>query len=679
LALPADDVWATIGVSGHPRHTREERVMKVLVLNCGSSSVKFQLIDPARKAPLARGLIERVGTRNALLTYGTKGKSEVKEVLEVLNHDAAIRLALSALLHQEYGAIGDQSEIGAIGHRVVHAGEAYQDSVLITEDVIETIRSCAKFAPLHNPHNLRGIEVAGELLPGVPQVAVFDTAFHQRMPREAYTYALPLSAYTKLGIRRYGFHGTSHRYVSSVAAKKVGRPLEELKIVTCHLGNGASVAAVKGGASVETSMGFTPLEGLVMGTRTGDIDPAIIPYMMEREGLTVGEVNTILNKESGLLGLSGVSGDVRELLEEAEQGNTNAALAIDVFCHRARKYVGSYAAVMGGLDVLVFTGGIGENSPYIRERICEGLDFLGVTISDAKNARTAGSIGAGDTHVLVIHTNEELAIAQDVRRVLSGAKRPADVGSAGRDDEGLGEDGRLQLLSLWARRPGTDASHLASDLSEMLGREIAADSVAAELRRLGVTAGGAEAIVPPAGGRPRISPAAIEEPESPSVIDPNETGWIIARCWLTAMEQTARDFHGRRPHFFTYRAYEHSTQSWLRILESEYGIKPREASTISEAVESYIEVGAMTGLFKDASQFEVREITPNRVEISTLTCPYVHVCKDLLDQGASLGALTCARLGCFNAAVKALTGIETTYEVLGVHLLEGCEGVIERK
>jgi len=278
--------------------------MNVLVLNCGSSSVKFQLIDPRKKKPLAKGLAERIGRRNALLTYQTQGKSEIKEVQEILDHERAIRVALSTLLHPEYGAIDDRSAIDAVGHRVVHAGEEFQDSALIDDDVLESIRSCVKFAPLHNPHNLRGIEVAMELLPLVPQVAVFDTAFHQRMPRDAYTYALPISAYRKLGIRRYGFHGTSHRYVAEVAADKLKRPLEELKLVTCHLGNGASVAAVKEGVSIETSMGFTPLEGLVMGTRSGDVDPAILLYLMEREGLSLEQVNTLLNKKSGLLGLS---------------------------------------------------------------------------------------------------------------------------------------------------------------------------------------------------------------------------------------------------------------------------------------------------------------------------------------------------------------------------------------
>jgi acetate kinase len=644
--------------------------MKVLVLNCGSSSVKFQLIDPSRKKPLGEGLVERVGSRNALLTFQSHGKSQIKEVLEVQNHDAAIRLALSALLHPEYGAIADASEIAAVGHRVVHAGEEFQDSVLIDEDVVETIRQCVRFAPLHNPHNLRGIEVARELLPDAPQVAVFDTAFHQRMPPEAYTYAIPLSAYRKLGIRRYGFHGTSHRYVASAAAEKLDRPLEELRLVTCHLGNGASVAAISGGVSVETSMGFTPLEGLVMGTRSGDLDPAIVIYLMEREGLGLEEVNTILNKKSGLLGLSGVSNDMRELIREADEGNEDARLAVDVFCHRVTKYVGAYAAIMGGLDALVFTGGIGENSARVRERVCAELAFLGIELSRPKNARNAVSIGTGPTPVLVIHTNEELAIALDTRRILAGTRGEAARRAAAR----LSEEERMELMVLWGRRPGQSVVELASELSESLGTDITPERVAAELAALGIAAEEAGA-----ARRPQIAEAVLEEPEPPPPIDRCETGWVIARCWLTAMEQTARDFHGRRPHAVTYRAYEHSTATWLRILESEYGIKPPKASTIREALEGYIEVGVTTGLFQDASQFEVREVTPNRVEVRTMRCPYVHTCADLLDEGFSLGGLTCARLGCFNAAVKLLTGIDTTYEVLGVHLLEGCEGVIERK
>jgi acetate kinase len=401
--------------------------MNVLVLNCGSSSVKFQLIDPVRRDPLGKGIVERVGKKDALLTYQALGKKEVKEPRDVPNHDVAVRNALALLVDPERGVIKDLSAIDAVGHRVVHAGEAFQDSVLIDQKVIETIRACEKFAPLHNPHNLRGIEVALELLPGVPQVAVFDTAFHQKMPPEAYMYGLPMSAYRKHGIRRYGFHGTSHKYVATEAARRVRRPIGKLRIVTCHLGNGCSIAAVKHGVSVETSMGFTPLEGLVMGTRCGDIDPAIVTHLMEAEGLSAQQVNTLLNTKSGLLGISGVSNDMRELERAAESGNGDARLAIDVFCHRVRKYVGAYAAVMGGLDVLVFTGGIGENQASVREKVCEGLRFLGIKIARAKNARHASNIGSGRTRVMVIHTNEEFAIAQDTRRVLRGEREAPEV------------------------------------------------------------------------------------------------------------------------------------------------------------------------------------------------------------------------------------------------------------
>lgn len=392
--------------------------MTVLVLNCGSSSVKFQLIDPDEPEPLGRGLVERVGTRDAILTYQSRGKDRVRKLLPAETHDAAIRLALKHLLHPKHGAIKNQSQIDAVGHRVVHGGEKFKESVLIDERVTDGVRACIRFAPLHNPHNLKGITVAMELLPGVPQVAVFDTAFHQTIPPEAYTYALPVALCQRLGIRRYGFHGTSHKYVASVAAAELGRPLEELRIVTCHLGNGASVAAVKHGVSVETSMGFTPLEGLVMGTRCGDIDPAIVLYLMEREGYDARQVDDLLNKRSGLLGLSNVSNDMRAILERADEGDRHASLAVDVFCHRGTKYIGAYAAVMGGLDALVFTGGIGENSSPVRAGMCSGLGFLGIEVSPELNERGVTRISVGPTPVLLIHTNEELAIARDTKRVL---------------------------------------------------------------------------------------------------------------------------------------------------------------------------------------------------------------------------------------------------------------------
>ncbi|MBM3308578.1 MAG: acetate kinase [Candidatus Eisenbacteria bacterium] len=394
--------------------------MNVLVLNCGSSSVRFQLIGPSSDEPLGKGHVERIGAADAVVTYRSRGKAGVRETSEVGDHGAALRMALANLLHDEQGAIATASEIGAVGHRVVHGGGIFQDAALITEYVIEGIRSCARFAPLHNPHNLRGIQVCAELLPGVPQVAVFDTAFHQTMPPEAYTYALPQDISRKLRIRRYGFHGTSHRFVAGLAAETLGRPLAELRLITCHLGNGASVTAVRGGVSVETSMGFTPLEGLVMGTRCGDMDPYVVLYLLENDGMSAADIGRLLNEQSGLLGLSGVSNDMRELLGEAELGNASARLAVDVFCHRVTKYIGAYAAVLGGADAVVFTGGIGEGSAAVREQICRGLEFLGIEVSPERNSAHGPNISVGTTPVLVVHTNEELAIARETRRVLSG-------------------------------------------------------------------------------------------------------------------------------------------------------------------------------------------------------------------------------------------------------------------
>jgi acetate kinase len=393
--------------------------MNVLVLNCGSSSLKFQLVDPALDEALARGLVERIGAPDAVVTYRSRGKAGVREAAEVPDHDAAIRRALADLVHPEHGVVGDLAAIGAVGHRVVHGGEAFRDSAQVTEYVIEGIRSCSRFAPLHNPHNLRGIQVALELLPGVPQVAVFDTSFHQTMPPEAYTYALPQDVAGRLGIRRYGFHGTSHRFVAGVAAERLGRPLSELLLITCHLGNGASVAAIRNGESVETSMGFTPLEGLVMGTRCGDLDPSVVLYLIESGGMSPADVTALLNERSGLLGLSGVSNDMREVLAEAELGSAAARLAVEVYCHRARKYVGAYAAVLGGVDALVFTGGIGENSAPVRERICRDLGLLGIRLSPERNSAHDPSIGEGPTSVLIVRTDEELAIARETRRVLA--------------------------------------------------------------------------------------------------------------------------------------------------------------------------------------------------------------------------------------------------------------------
>jgi len=328
------------------------------------------------------------------------------------------------LLSPNHGVIKDKSEIGSVGHRVVHGGEKFPDSVLIDSEVMQVLRACIELAPLHNPHNIRGINACIKTLPGVPQVAVFDTAFHLKMPPHAYIYGIPYVLYKRYGIRRYGFHGTSHYYVSRRAARMLNRPIEELNIITCHLGNGASMSAVKGGISIDTSMGFTPLEGLLMGTRSGDMDPAIILHVMAREELSLNEANTLLNKHSGLQGISGISGDMRDILKESGNGNANAQLALDVYCYRIQKYVGAYAAVLGGLDALVFTAGIGENSPVVRKKCCENLGFLGIQIDEEKNDQAKGpqpdEIQADDSKVKVLRipTNEELVIALDTKRVV---------------------------------------------------------------------------------------------------------------------------------------------------------------------------------------------------------------------------------------------------------------------
>jgi acetate kinase len=330
-------------------------------------------------------------------------------------------------LSKNHGVIGDKSDIHAIGHRVVHGGETFSDSVRITDEVVKTLRENIELAPLHNPHNLRGISACEAILPGTPQVAVFDTAFHQRMPRKAYLYGIPYGLYSQYKIRRYGFHGTSHRYVANRAATFLGRKLEDLKLITCHLGNGCSMAAVDGGVSLDTSMGFTPLEGLLMGTRTGDMDPSVILFIMSKEGLTLNEANTLLNKHSGLQGISGISSDMREIVTEMKGGDKRATLAFDVFAYRVKKYIGAYAAVLGGVDAVVFTGGIGENSPEIRKASCAGLQFFGIDVDDQvnetpekeKNISRSGSA----TAVLVIPTNEELVIALDTMEIVTQLKK----------------------------------------------------------------------------------------------------------------------------------------------------------------------------------------------------------------------------------------------------------------
>ncbi len=394
--------------------------MKIFVLNCGSSSLKFQLIEADDDRLLAKGVVERIGASDAILTYKPVGKEPVVQTRDIPSHEAALSLVLGLLSDSRHGVISGMNEIGGVGHRLVHGGEEFVSSVLIDEKVKEWVHRCIQFAPLHNPHNLKGVEVCEQLMPGVPQVGVFDTAFHHTLPAEAYTYALPMTLYRKHRIRRYGFHGTSHAYVAQKAAEHIGRPIGELKIITCHLGNGASVTAVDGGNSVETSMGFTPLEGLVMGTRSGDVDPALIPYIAKIEDLSMAQVDALLNKKSGMLGLTEKTNDFREIEEGAEQGDQACILALQIFCHRLRKYIGAYMAVLGGLDALVFTAGIGEHSPLVRSWSCRNLEAFGIALDPEKNQRNDLEISTGRVKVLVVPTNEELAIARETERILKG-------------------------------------------------------------------------------------------------------------------------------------------------------------------------------------------------------------------------------------------------------------------
>jgi len=402
--------------------------MKILVLNCGSSSVKYQFIDIDKTYVLAKGMVSRIGTSEAILVHKPHDRPEVTISGEILDHIMAVEHVIAMLLSPNHGVIRDKSEIVAVGHRVVHGGEKFPNSVLINQEVMQVLRSCIELAPLHNPHNIRGINACKQVLPKIPQVAVFDTAFHQKMPPYAYIYGIPYVLYKRYRIRRYGFHGTSHFYVSRRAAKMMNRPIKELNMITCHLGNGASMAAVKGGISIDTSMGFTPLEGLLMGTRSGDLDPAIILHIMAREELSLHEANTLLNKHSGLQGISGISGDMRDIISEAQKGSSAAQLALDVYCYRIRKYIGAYAAVLGGLDALVFTAGIGENSPVVRKKSCERLEFLGIKIDEEKNKLASGKqareIQTSDSNVKVfsIPTNEELVIALDTKRIIQEAE-----------------------------------------------------------------------------------------------------------------------------------------------------------------------------------------------------------------------------------------------------------------
>lgn len=400
--------------------------MKILVLNCGSSSVKYQFIDMNKEDVIVKGRVESIGTEEGLFNYMKvegNGFQEVKKVMKIENHEAAIYLLIDTLISGEHRIINDKSEIAAVGHRVVHGGEKFNSAVLIDEKVKEDIYECFDMAPLHNPHNYKGIEICEKILPEVPQVAVFDTAFHQTMPPHAYFYAIPYIYYEKYGIRRYGFHGYSHYYVASQAALMMKQKLEKLKIITCHIGNGASITAVLNGKSIDTSMGFTPLEGLVMGTRCGDIDPQVPLYLMDVDEIPLSEINSILNKQSGIYGLSGVSNDIRDVIEEAGKGNKRAGLTIDVFTYRIKKYIGAYTAAMNGLDALVFTAGIGENNPYIRELCCRDMSYQGIELDLNANGKAVGtraliSSSKSKVSVFAIPTNEELMIAQETKKLL---------------------------------------------------------------------------------------------------------------------------------------------------------------------------------------------------------------------------------------------------------------------
>ncbi len=395
--------------------------MKVLVINCGSSSLKYQVLDMTNETLLAKGLVERIGISGSVINHSKIGMDKFVKTVPMKDHKEAIAHVLEAIQDDSHGVISDMSELKAVGHRVVHAGEKYADSVIIDDEVIKALEECIELAPLHNPPNLLGIAACKELMPETPMVAVFDTAFHQTMPEISYTYALPYEYYEKYGVRRYGFHGTSHKYVAEKAATILGKSLQDLNIITCHLGNGASVTAIKNGKCLNTSMGFTPLEGLVMGTRCGDIDPAIVTYIKEKEQLSDADVNNMLNKKSGVLGISGVSSDFRDLETAVEEGNERAELALRIFAQKVKFYIGAYMAQMNGVDAIVFTAGVGENDISMREYICSDLDNLGIRLDPFKN-RVRGQetvISSDDSSVklLLIPTNEELMIARDTLRL----------------------------------------------------------------------------------------------------------------------------------------------------------------------------------------------------------------------------------------------------------------------
>lgn len=402
--------------------------MKIIVLNCGSSSIKYQLFDMDNEKVFAKGIVEKIGLHGSSITNERNDGDKVKLEGEIIDHQQGIEYILGVLLSKKHGSISNFDEIDAIGHRVVHGGEKFSSSILITDEVINQMEKYVDLAPLHNPPNLKGIYAMKELLPGLPQVGVFDTAFHQTIPPNAYMYAIPHTLYIKYGIRRYGFHGTSHRYVSNRACEILGNKCAKSKIITCHLGNGASIAAINNGKSIDTSMGLTPVEGLIMGTRSGDLDLGVLIYIMRREEISIAEANTLINKHSGILGITGISSDMREVEEAAENGNWRASLGLDMYHYRIRKYIGAYAAAMGGVDILVFTGGIGENADLTRSKICKDFEYLGLKFDAEKNKGVRGKekvISADNSKVtvIIVPTNEELVIARDTRDITSDMKK----------------------------------------------------------------------------------------------------------------------------------------------------------------------------------------------------------------------------------------------------------------
>jgi len=400
--------------------------MKIIILNCGSSSIKYQLVEMPGYTVLAKGIVEKVGLEESIIKHKNDTGKELKLNKHITDHQQGIEEVLNLLVSDEYGSLKSLDEISAIGHRVVHGGEAFSGSVPITDEVIKALEECVELAPLHNPPNLAGIYTMKKLLPNVPQVGVFDTAFHQTMPEHVYLYAIPFVLYEKYKVRRYGFHGTSHKYVSQRACDILGVDIGKQKMITCHLGNGSSVAAIKYGKSFDTSMGMTPAEGLIMGTRTGDIDPGALLYMAEKEETSINETSNLLNKKSGMLGISGVSSDMRDIEEAANEGNHRAQLALEMFAYRARKYIGAYAAALGGVDIIVFTGGIGENDTETRKRILNGLEFLGIETDkeklDIRGEETVLTTPSSKIIVMVVPTNEEFMIANDTYEITGRRK-----------------------------------------------------------------------------------------------------------------------------------------------------------------------------------------------------------------------------------------------------------------